>query len=154
MKKKWWLEHQTLGQWVVRPINPAYYIEDCRILGHLLSFRHTVVHCNPVQGRTGGVQGSPCFEKQIPSNENRIPAMRAGFPCENVDTGNIRTAFAVYGRTTRKGTSNTKFLSFSKPFYIKIFIFHLTLLLRKVNLKFKKIVFCGKDLTAEMVRIL
>ena len=81
--KKICLEHQTLGLLVVRPIDPAYYIEDCRILGHLLSFRHTVVHC---------------FEKQVPSNENRIPAMRAGFPCENVGTGNIRTAFAVYGR--------------------------------------------------------
>ena len=25
------MEHQTFGQWVVRPSDPAYYIEDCRI---------------------------------------------------------------------------------------------------------------------------
>ena len=30
--KKLCLEHQTLGWSVVCPINPAYYIEDCRIL--------------------------------------------------------------------------------------------------------------------------
>ena len=31
MKKKY-MEHHTLGRWVVWPIDPAYYIEDCRIL--------------------------------------------------------------------------------------------------------------------------
>jgi hypothetical protein len=35
-------------------------------------------HCNPVQGRTGGV----------PSNVIRISVMRAGFLCENVGIGN------------------------------------------------------------------
>ena len=33
----------------------------------------TSQHCNPVQGSTGGLKVNPC-------NENRIPAMRTGFP--------------------------------------------------------------------------
>ena len=36
--KKKCLEHQTLGWWVVRPIDQAYYIEDCRISRKLPGF--------------------------------------------------------------------------------------------------------------------
>ena len=32
-KNNMYLEHQTLGQWLVCPIDPAYDIEDCRIFG-------------------------------------------------------------------------------------------------------------------------
>ena len=35
--------------------------------------KHLRLHCNPVQGSTGSLQGNPC-------NENRMPAMRTGFP--------------------------------------------------------------------------
>ena len=34
-KIKLYLEHQTLGPWVVCPSDPAYYIEDCRIYRQL-----------------------------------------------------------------------------------------------------------------------
>ena len=30
--EKKYLEHQMLGRWVVRPSDPEYHIEDCRIL--------------------------------------------------------------------------------------------------------------------------
>ena len=28
------MEHQTLGRWVICPSDPAYYVEDCRILAY------------------------------------------------------------------------------------------------------------------------
>ena len=31
MKKKLYFEHQTIGQQVICPSEPAYYIVDCRI---------------------------------------------------------------------------------------------------------------------------
>ena len=37
-EKKKYLEHLMLGQWDNRPIDPAYYIEDCRISTFLFSF--------------------------------------------------------------------------------------------------------------------
>ena len=47
------------------------------VLRFLFSYLHEFmnVHYNSVQGKTGGVQGTPCFE-------NRLPEMRAGFPCD------------------------------------------------------------------------
>ena len=34
------MEHQTLGRWVVRPIDPAYYIEDCGIFVYFYMSSH------------------------------------------------------------------------------------------------------------------
>ena len=42
-------------------------------LEFICTHRRKCVHYNPVQGSTGASQGNPC-------NENRIPAMRTGFP--------------------------------------------------------------------------
>ena len=64
-------------------------------LYYVLIMVSLIVHCNPVQCRTGDVQETACFENRFPCNVNRIPLMRAGFPCdnagfpcENVRTGN------------------------------------------------------------------
>ena len=43
---------------------------------------HLQLHFNPLQGRTGGVQGRPCFENRFPAIENRISVMRASFSCD------------------------------------------------------------------------
>ena len=39
MKRKY-LEHQTLGQWVIRSSEPAYYIEGCRIFDFFSQTNH------------------------------------------------------------------------------------------------------------------
>ena len=58
---------------------------------HVESLTFPTLHCNPVQGRTGGVQGA-CREPPILKTGSlqceQDSVMRAGFPCENVDTGN------------------------------------------------------------------
>ena len=58
-------------------------------------FKDYIKHCNPVQGRTGGVQQSPCFENRFPAKwtgslywEQVFPVNKTGFLCENVGTGN------------------------------------------------------------------
>ena len=40
-QSKLYLDHQTLGWWVVRPNDPAYYIEDCRIFGRVSTLAHS-----------------------------------------------------------------------------------------------------------------
>ena len=45
------------------------------------------LHCNPVQVRTGGVQGTTCLENPV-TCKHVFPVIKAGFSCENVGTGN------------------------------------------------------------------
>ena len=59
-------------------------------------------HCNPVQGRTGGVQGSCCFE-------NRFPVLRIGYMNE------IKTWIKKY--SSRKVSTRTTADSNRKKIY-------------------------------------
>ena len=122
--------------------NPLWNIVELQIdwnisLEHLLSFRHTVVHCNPLQGRTRGIQGSP-YNNNNPCDKRRFYL----WECEH-----RKYLFSLQGPSLQctvvwrenEHQIPCKFLSFSKPFYIKILIFYLTLLLRKVNFKLTKL---------------
>ena len=65
-------------------LEESHFATEFVVLGKNHHFYESVdpkIYCNYVQSKTEGEQGTTCFE-------NRFPVMRAGFPCENVDTEN------------------------------------------------------------------
>ena len=48
----------------------------------------SLLHSNPVKGRTGGLQGTPYFENWFLARRTETPVIKSDFPNENVGTGN------------------------------------------------------------------
>ena len=111
------MEHQTLGRWVVCPSDPAYYIEDCRILVLSKSKSMTLIHVGRGKPKLQNARISILYTHSGPKCLPRVRGATSILIFDSYDMKTLWFKFVMISSVASKCQDFKFWMPVFQPFY-------------------------------------